>query len=110
MNYSKMSKLTEVHVTNLTVDVHLPGFDLTLLRNKKIPKRRMLRMKRKTGATQKLDDAPELPREYLEARHECTLSYEAPHKELGDKCKTIIIKDKETEKELRVRSKFFLNI
>ena len=41
MNYTKSSKVTEVLVKNLTVDAHLPGFDLELLRKKKIPQRRM---------------------------------------------------------------------
>ena len=41
MDYSKVSKVTEIHVTNLTVDVHLSGFDQALLKRKRIPKMRM---------------------------------------------------------------------
>ena len=41
MNFSKVSKVTEIHVTQLAVDVHLTGFDQALLKRTKIPKFRM---------------------------------------------------------------------
>ena len=41
MNYSKRSKVTEILVKNLTIDVHLSGFNLALLKRKKIPQKRM---------------------------------------------------------------------
>ena len=41
MNYSEVSKVTEILVKNLTVDVDLKGFNLALLKQKKIPKGRM---------------------------------------------------------------------
>ena len=41
MNYSEVCKVTEILVKNLTVDVHLKGFNLALLKQKKIPKGRM---------------------------------------------------------------------
>ena len=41
MNYTKVNNHTEVHVGNLTVDLLLPGFDLSLIGKGKVPKRRM---------------------------------------------------------------------
>ena len=71
MNYTKASKVTEILVKNLTVDVQLQGFNLELLRRKKIPQRRM---KTRPSPEQKLGigpKVPEVPREQLETNFEC---------------------------------------
>ena len=65
MSYTKVSKVTEIRVKNLTVDVHIPGFRLEMLKGKKIPKRRM---KTRPSPEQKLAVAliiPETPLEIL---------------------------------------------
>ena len=70
-------------------------------------------MKSKASPEQKMGlapDMPETPREHLESKYECIHSSEGPYNELGENCKIIVIRDKENLTELRLISKFFLNI
>ena len=110
MNYSKVLNHSEIHVSNITVDLLLPGFDLSLLGRGKVPKRRM---KQKQAIEEKrLNISPnrELPKEFLESNFECIKCFTAKHEVVGPTCKTIIIRDRETLKEITIRSKFFLNL
>ena len=52
----------------------------------------------------------ELPREFLEQVFECTACFSGNHEVVGTTCKTIKIRDRETLKEITIRSKFFLNL
>ena len=55
-------------------------------------------MKPKASPEQKLDlapEIPEIPQKQLESQYECIHCYEGPYSELSDKCKIIIIRDKE---------------
>lgn len=110
MNYSKVLNHSEVHVSNLTVDLLLPGFDLSLLGRGKVPKRRM--KQKQTIEEKRLNILPnrELPKEFLESNFECIKCFTAKHEVVGPTCKTIIIRDRETLKEITIRSKFFLNL